>query len=41
MAYVDFIMKVHTGTKRDYLKRVNEVDKAKVALHIIDDVEEN
>jgi ubiquinone/menaquinone biosynthesis C-methylase UbiE len=31
MAYVDFIMKVHKATKRDYLGRVNERDKAEVA----------
>jgi protein-L-isoaspartate(D-aspartate) O-methyltransferase len=28
MAYVDFINKVHRSTKRDYLKRVTEHDKA-------------
>ena len=27
MAYVDFLMKLHTSTKRDYLQRVNEHDK--------------
>ena len=31
MAYVDFINKVHKSTKRDYLKRVNEADKAACA----------
>ncbi|MBI2264645.1 MAG: class I SAM-dependent methyltransferase [Armatimonadetes bacterium] len=31
MAYVDFIMKLHKATKRDYLKRVNEHDKAECA----------
>lgn len=28
MAYVDFIMRLHKATQRDYLKRVNEYDKA-------------
>ena len=28
MAYIDFITKVHTSTKRDYVGRVNEHDKA-------------
>src|SRR5207253_7484371 len=28
MAYVDFVNKVHRSTKRDYLKRVTEHDKA-------------
>jgi ubiquinone/menaquinone biosynthesis C-methylase UbiE len=28
MAYVDFIMKNHLATKRDYVGRVNEADKA-------------
>ncbi|MDD5656739.1 MAG: class I SAM-dependent methyltransferase [Elusimicrobia bacterium] len=31
MAYVDFIMKLHKSTKRDYVKRVNEADKAECA----------
>ena len=31
MAYVDFIVKLHTGTKRDYLERVVQHDKAKCA----------
>lgn len=31
MAYVDFIMKLHKSTKRDYLQRVNEHDKAACA----------
>ena len=31
MAYVDFLTKVHTGTKRDYLQRVVESDKALAA----------
>lgn len=31
MAYVDFIMKLHKSTKRDYLQRVNEFDKADCA----------
>jgi protein-L-isoaspartate(D-aspartate) O-methyltransferase len=31
MAYVDFIMKVHKSTKRDYIARVNEADKAECA----------
>lgn len=31
MAYVDFIMKVHKATKRDYIARVNEADKAECA----------
>lgn len=31
MAYVDFITKLHTATRRDYLKRVNEADKAECA----------
>jgi protein-L-isoaspartate(D-aspartate) O-methyltransferase len=31
MAYVDFIMKVHKATKRDYIGRVNERDKAEAA----------
>lgn len=28
MAYIDFIEKIHTGTKRDYVQRVVEYDKA-------------
>ena len=28
MAYVDFFMKFHTSTKRDYIQRVMEHDKA-------------
>ena len=28
MAYVDFLMKLHSGTKRDYVQRVVEYDKA-------------
>jgi len=28
MAYVDFLMKLHSGTKRDYVQRVVEFDKA-------------
>ena len=31
MAYVDFIVKLHTGTKRDYLERVVQHNKAKCA----------
>ena len=31
MAYVDFYMKLHQSTKRDYLARVNEHDKAECA----------
>jgi hypothetical protein len=31
MAYVDFINKLHKSTKRDYLKRVTDHDKAAVA----------
>jgi len=31
LAYVDFIMKVHKSTKRDYVQRVIEHDKAEVA----------
>lgn len=31
MAYVEFITKVHTSTKRDYVKRVTEHDKAAAA----------
>lgn len=31
MAYVDFITIIHTSTKRDYLKRVNEYPKEKAA----------
>lgn len=31
MAYVDFIMKLHKATPRDYLKRVLEADKAECA----------
>lgn len=31
MAYVDFIQSVHSSTKRDYLKRVNDFDKATVS----------
>lgn len=31
MARVDFITKIHTATKRDYLARVNEADKAQCA----------
>ena len=31
MAYVDFIQKVHKSTKRDYVGRVNEADKAECA----------
>jgi protein-L-isoaspartate(D-aspartate) O-methyltransferase len=31
MAYVDFIMKVHKSTKRDYVGRVLEADKAECA----------
>lgn len=31
MAYVDFITKIHTSTKRDYIKRVTDHDKAAVA----------
>lgn len=32
MAYVDFIEKVHTSTKRDYIGRVTSADKAECAL---------
>ena len=28
MAYIDFLMKLHSSTKRDYIKRVVEEDKA-------------
>lgn len=31
MSYVDFITQVHSSTKRDYLKRVNEYPKAEAA----------
>ena len=31
MAYIDFISKLHRSTKRDYLGRVNEADKAACA----------
>ena len=31
MDYVDFIQSVHSSTKRDYLKRVNDFDKASAA----------
>lgn len=31
MAYRDFVSLVHKSTKRDYLARVNEIDKAEVA----------
>ena len=31
MAYVDFIMKLHSGTKRDYVARVRDYDKAECA----------
>lgn len=31
MAYVDFVMKLHTATKRDYVQRVVEHDKAESA----------
>ena len=31
MAYIDFIMKLHKSTKRDYLQRVIEYDKAECA----------
>lgn len=31
MAYVDFITKLHTSTKRDYVKRVTDHDKALIA----------
>ncbi|MCM1227064.1 MAG: class I SAM-dependent methyltransferase [Clostridium sp.] len=31
MAYIDFIQEVHTSTKRDYVGRVNEADKAECA----------
>jgi len=31
MAYIDFISKLHTKTKRDYLGRVNEFPKAEAA----------
>ncbi len=31
MAYIDFMTKLHTSTKRDYLKRVTEHDKAECA----------
>lgn len=32
MAYIDFIEKVHTSTKRDYIGRVTEADKAECAV---------
>lgn len=31
MAYIDFIQQVHQSTKRDYVGRVNEADKAECA----------
>lgn len=31
MAYIDFVMKLHTSTKRDYVQRVVEFDKAQCA----------
>jgi ubiquinone/menaquinone biosynthesis C-methylase UbiE len=31
MAYIDFIEKIHTGTKRNYVQRVVEYDKAECA----------
>lgn len=31
MAYVDFVSRVHTPTKRDYVSRVTAVDKSKAA----------
>jgi len=31
MAYIDFIQKIHTGTKRNYLQRVVDFDKAGLA----------
>lgn len=31
MAYIDFIQEVHKSTKRDYVGRVNEADKAECA----------
>ncbi len=31
MAYIDFVSRVHKATKRDYLARVNEADKAECA----------
>ena len=31
MAYVDFILKLHKSTKRDYVKRVTDHDKAEIA----------
>lgn len=31
MAYIDFIMKLHTSTKRDYVQRVVDYDKAECA----------
>jgi protein-L-isoaspartate(D-aspartate) O-methyltransferase len=32
MAYIDFVMKLHTSTKRDYVQRVVEFDKADCAI---------
>lgn len=32
MAYIDFIEKVHTSTKRDYIGRVTSADKAQCAV---------
>ncbi len=32
MAYVDFVMKLHLSTKRDYVQRVVEYDKAECAV---------
>lgn len=32
MAYIDFIEKIHTGTKRDYIGRVTSADKAECAV---------
>ena len=31
MAYREFVSLVHKSTKRDYIARVNEIDKAEVA----------
>ena len=32
MAYIDFIEKIHTGTKRDYIGRATSADKAECAV---------
>ena len=32
MAYIDFVSDLHKATKRDYIGRVNEADKAECAV---------